>query len=243
MLMKGLVVAACILLLIAGCSRPTGSAAQAGGKSVEGYSMETVRLMTADNVTLVGSYYDAPGDGIILLHQFQRNRQSWDSFAKELQQQGLAAIAIDLRGHGESEGNLQAFTDQDFQAMLQDAEAAATFLQKREKRIGAIVGASIGANTALRYSAIHKTPAVLLSPGLTYHGIDINDTTSNAPTLIIAAKSDNYAYTSSVELDRNNLFGEHRLLVIKGNKHGTDMLPEPGVTKTMLDFVQNETKR
>jgi alpha-beta hydrolase superfamily lysophospholipase len=218
-------------------------AAPIGEGMEQGFTKERITLTTGDHVQLIGSYYDAPGDGVILLHQFQRNRESWDPFAKELQQRGLAAIAIDLRGHGESEGSLQAFSDQDFQAMLQDAEAAATFLQKREKRVGAIVGASIGANTALRYSSVHKTPAVLLSPGLTYHGIDINDTTSNAPTLIVAAKGDDYAYSSSVELERNNLFGEHRLLVVKGSQHGTDMLSEPGVAEAMLDFLQNETKR
>ena len=206
-------------------------------------SIERVSLTTEDNVSLVASYYDAPGDAVILLHQYQRNRTTWDAFAKALQRRGVASIAVDFRGHGDSQGVLASFLDADFQAMLKDADAAAVYVQGRGKHVVVIVGASIGANTAFRYSAQHKTPAALLSPGLEYHGIDINDTTSTAATLIIVAKGDSYAFSSSQELDRNNLFGPHQLVVVDGNKHGTDLLTDPAVTDALLGFLEAETKQ
>lgn len=233
-----------LLLLVVACTAPPSPSPvtiSTGGSPVNQSSIERVSFTTADNVTIIGSYYDAPGDAVILLHQLNLDRTSWDAFAKIVQQHGYAALAIDLRGHGESAGHWQTFHDEDFQAMLLDAKAASTYLQSRNKRVMAILGASIGANTAFRYSADHKTPAILLSPGLTYHGIDINNVTSTAATLIIVSQGDTYAATSSQELEKNNLFGAHTLLIIPGNKHGTAMLPEPGVEDAMLSFLANNT--
>jgi dienelactone hydrolase len=208
-------------------------------QTMQPFTKEQVTLTTEDGVSLAGSYYDAAGErSVILLHQFNLDRESWDAFAKTLQQQGFAVLAIDLRGHGASQGDRKSFTEQDFQKMLNDAEAASTLLQAKKKHVNAILGASIGANTALRYSSVHKTPAVLLSPGLDYKGIDINNVTSNASTLIIVAQDDAYSAASSRELDKNNMFGEHALKVVPGSKHGTYLLTEPGVEDAIVEFLE-----
>lgn len=205
------------------------------------YTRERVELETRDGVKLVGSFHDGGSHGIILLHQYGLDHHSYDEFARQLQEAGFSAIAIDLRGHGESQGALAAFTEKDFQAMLNDAEAAATLLQRREKRVVGIVGASIGANTALRYSGNRNEPAVLLSPGLNYHGIDIDNVTSRAPVLMIAAEDDAYSVQSSRELDENNLFGIHDLLIMPGGEHGTSLLPQ--VADHVLAFLVAHRER
>ncbi len=217
--------------------------ATVNGDEPMNYTKERVELTASDGTKLVGSYYDSDSDrGLVLLHQLDLDRSTWDAFAQQAQRDGYVAIAIDFRGHGESQGSWRSFTDKDFQDMLLDAEAAASYLQQRGKRVSAVLGASIGANTVFRYSSIHHVPAVLLSPGLAYHGIDINDTTSNASTLIVVARGDTYAYGSSVELDRNNLFGQHDLLVLPGTAHGTYLLAEGNVTAEIFGFLGKNAK-
>lgn len=84
-----------------------------------------------------------------------------------------------MRGHGKSvnqNGTFQSFTPNDFNKMKLDVKAAKQFLVTQKginpKNI-AIVGASIGANVALKYAAVDPSikAVVLLSPGLHYKGV------------------------------------------------------------------------
>jgi len=202
------------------------------------FTKERVEFVASDGIALVGNFYDATNEsGLILLHQYGLDKESWDAFARRLQRSGYASLAVDLRGHGESQGNYATFSDRDFIAMLLDAEAAAAFLRSKHKDVVAILGASIGANTAFKYGSQQKIPNVLFSPGLEYKGIDINTVTSTAPTLIVVGKRDTYSYDSSVELDTNNLHGNHELVVLDTDKHGTFLLDEPGVQDKVLAFL------
>lgn len=198
--------------------------------------MELVELQAQDKTLLAGALYKSGKSGIILLHQYRQDKESWSEFATALQQIGHTVLAIDLRGHGKSQGKYEAFIDKNFQDMLLDAQAAAKFLRSKGCKIVAIMGASIGANTAFRFSADNNIPAVLLSPGLLYHGIDINDVTSRAPTLTIVAKEDEYSMQSSKELDENNMLGRHELFIVEGKEHGTDMLPN--CKERILEFLK-----
>ena len=64
-----------------------------------------IRLTTADGIGIIGTYYPAQTDiapAVLLLHGLGQTRTDWTAFARLLQQNGIAALAIDLRGHGES---------------------------------------------------------------------------------------------------------------------------------------------
>jgi len=197
------------------------------------YSKERVEIPT-EELTLVGNYFDGGQQAIILAHQLGREKSSYDELGPRLVAEGYTALALDFRGHGESKG--RAREDADFVAMLHDIEGVARFLQQKGKKVAAVIGASIGANTVFRYSSNHNTPAILLSPGLNYKGIDINDITSRAATLLITARQDEYSLQSSTELNENNLFGTHTLLVEEGEVHGTDLLPK--VTDQIIRFLE-----
>ena len=200
---------------------------------------EEVSLITEDKVRLAATYYEASGEeAVILLHQLNKDRRSWEEFARQLQQRGYAVLAIDFRGHGESEGDWRRFGKEEFRAMLKDVMAGAAFLHEMGRVVSGVVGASIGANTAFRYSSLEKVPAVLLSPGLNYRGIDINDVTSTAPTLVIAAEGDEYSARSARELDENNLFGEHQLLIVPGSEHGTGLLGTRAIEEAITTFLE-----
>lgn len=140
--------------------------------------MERVELKTEDNVAIVGGYYspeNASSRGLLLLHMMPADRASWRIFAEKMQAKGFHVLAIDLRGHGESQGGpdgYKRFSDSGHQASRWDAEAGADFLRTRGAAEIYLGGASIGANLALQYLAEHPeaNAAFLLSPGLDYRG-------------------------------------------------------------------------
>lgn len=213
-----------------------------GSGSMDRFTKEQVTLTTGDGVRIAATFYDTKGEkAVILLHQLNHDRHTWDGFAQAIQRAGYSAIALDFRGHGESESEWKRFTEKEFVAMIEEPNAAATFLRSRGKRVVAILGASIGANTAFRYSSTYKLPAVLLSPGLDYKGIDINNITSTAPTLIVVAEGDEYSASSAAEIEENNLFGTHQLRLVEGEAHGTYLLAEPGVSDAVRAFLDATT--
>ena len=65
-----------------------------------------VELKASDGTLLKASYFAAakPGPGVLLLHQFNRTRKSWDEVAAQLAAAGIHTLTLDLRGYGESGG-------------------------------------------------------------------------------------------------------------------------------------------
>ena len=67
---------------------------------------QRVEFKTDDGVTIVGDYYPPTGPeaapAAILLHMYRQDRTTWKPLVGPLHGAGFAALAIDLRGHGES---------------------------------------------------------------------------------------------------------------------------------------------
>ncbi|GEM_PF-4356751 len=65
-----------------------------------------VDLTAPDGVKLKATYFSAaaPGPGLILLHQCNRQRKVWDDLASRMAAAGLNVVTVDLRGYGDSEG-------------------------------------------------------------------------------------------------------------------------------------------
>lgn len=117
-------------------------------------------LKTIDNKKIAANLYkvENPKGWLILIHMMPAAKESWKKFAEEMRESGYESLAIDLRGHGESEGGpdgYQKFSDEEHQNGIYDLEAAWEFLKsagaKPEKT--ALIGASIGANLALEFIA------------------------------------------------------------------------------------------
>lgn len=153
--------------------------------------MERIVFQTADRVAIVGDFLMAPPPAggsiraVLLLHMMPADRKSWHKLQEALHDRGVASLAIDLRGHGESlvqDGrrlDYRAFDDEQHQGYLEDVRAALSWLRSRgfEERQVLLVGASIGANAALAIAAEKSAiPAVaLLSPGENFRGIATYD--------------------------------------------------------------------
>lgn len=197
--------------------------------SSQDITWQPIELNTAyDDITIVGDFYVADSDkGVILLHMLDGSREDWRDFAQNLQSSGYNVLAIDLRGHGGSYGDWHDFNEDQFNHMTLDVDAARKALGKfGVSRIG-IIGASLGANVAVKYAAGQPSikTIVLLSPGLDYKGVETGDAIAKyeGPVFIAASKGDTQSYDGSNEL-YSKVPGKKQLQVYEGSNHGTDML-------------------
>jgi len=147
-------------------------------------SSQKISIESPDKTVIVGSFFESSkpsSHAVLLLHQWQSDRHSFDEFAKRMQATGFNVLSIDGRGFGESTKTVDGKavaperTDEAVKAMLDDVGAAVDFLSKQKNvdpdRIG-IVGASYGSSLAIIYAADHPNikSVALLSPGLNYFG-------------------------------------------------------------------------
>lgn len=202
---------------------------------------QRVRFTSADGIELAATYYPTGRDQsptLLLLHMLGSDRESWREFALDGQRQGYSSLALDIRGHGESGG------ERDFARMDDDVDAALTWLGTEtgsDMNNIAILGASIGANLALRAGAAHPelVAVVLLSPGLDYRGITTAEALAGfggRPLLVVVADGDSYAAESSARLQADAAQGE--LWRLSGSAHGTTLLNQNRtLSRDILDWL------
>jgi pimeloyl-ACP methyl ester carboxylesterase len=100
-----------------------------------------------DGVRLHARDWGGAGQAVVLLHGLASNARIWDGVAPRLAGAGLRVVALDQRGHGESE---QPDAGYDFPSACRDLETALAGLGLERP---VVVGHSWGANVALRYTA------------------------------------------------------------------------------------------
>jgi hypothetical protein len=79
-----------------------------------------VDLTAADGTPLKGTYFGAgaPGPGVLLLHQSNRDRTSWESLAAQMAGAGINTLTLDMRGFGESGGEKRGRAPDDVDVAL-----------------------------------------------------------------------------------------------------------------------------
>lgn len=114
-----------------------------------GPTAQPVGLVASDGVTLSASFLpgSVPGaPGILFLHGVKSSRNQFLSQAKWLNSRGYAILAIDFRGHGESQQVDRSF------GYLESRDAHAAFDWLQEHQHGApigVIGTSLGGAAAL----------------------------------------------------------------------------------------------
>jgi pimeloyl-ACP methyl ester carboxylesterase len=134
---------------------------------------DLVSFTMSDGVKLVGEIYGEPGNPTILLaHGGGQTRYAWASVAKRLGAAGWRALAIDLRGHGDSDWASDAnYSHERYGVDLVELAAA---MGSRP----VVVGASLGGNSAMLAAgsfgkdAFRALVLVDVTPKLDKKGVD-----------------------------------------------------------------------
>src|SRR5438552_17489818 len=83
-------------------------------------AQRVIDLKAPDGTIRKASYFAAakPGPGVLLFHQSNRTRKSWDDVAAKLAAAGINILTVDMPGHGETGGKWRADLDTAFQFLV-----------------------------------------------------------------------------------------------------------------------------
>jgi len=216
---------------------------------------EKVTLITADGYRIIGTYTKGRGgSGVVLLHMYRNDRNSWQPLVRELVSRGISSIAIDMRGHGESRLNPQGADDSKlvlardsafFNSMHLDAEAAVRYLLEQgitHDKIG-VVGASVGCSVAVQTATLGEVPVsavVLMTPGTNYLGISTMEHIKSWPgiPLLILSSEEEEGRGAAIIYEQLKEKGAVLKTFEEENIHGTNMFGQvDGVEKLISDWL------
>jgi dienelactone hydrolase len=184
-------------------------------------SLETIRAITSSAAEMLGwqdrigaivplkaTYFAAarPGPGVLLLHQINRDRKSWDAVAAQLAAAGMNALTLDLRGFGESGTPLNKLTDAErskYQhAWPDDVDAAFGYLSSQPGVVHTLIGVGGAGWLGVLYSvdAARRHPEqirslVLISGETLRDGLQFLHQASRLPELFVFSDDDEYPPT------------------------------------------------
>lgn len=240
---------------------------------VEGPVTQEVSFPSADGLLVSATYRSpcgtAPRPVVVLAHQLCRDRSEWAAWVRVLLARDIATLAIDLRGHGQSrtwpDGSTRDLCEhardlvvssamQDvpvvalYAPMANDLRAAVAWVRRECKATAiALVGSSIGANSALVVAADDPSVSavVALSPGLDTRGIKTEKAVvalGDRPVWLEAAEDDPGGAATLRQLARENVLV--RTVIWPTGGHGNDMLvAHPEELAALVDFVVAHLER
>ena len=213
-----------------------------------------VDITSADGTVLKGSYYDPgqPGPGMLLVHQCNMDRTSWESLAGSLSAAGIHVLTFDLRGFGETPGEGLVSPDSFPRLMQQsppDVDAAYAYLlaqdgvdAARTGVGGASCGVALTSDLATRnpdvkaFLALSGFPSdaaqehIAMTPGLAVFGAaaDADDLTPGVHEVIKAA----------VEGSKNE---KSMAKIYGGTEHGLPMFGKnPDLEPAIVDWLKGQ---
>jgi len=205
-----------------------------------------VSLTTPDGFILKGTLaipaQAGPRPVVLLAHPFNADSSGWKVLLDDLAARGIATLALDLRGHGQStiKGGATVAVTEDFKAssaavgfdrIPADLAQAAAWVRKQPRidahRLG-LAGSSLGAYAALVASASIRPVAVLaLSPAGGWGDepalrLARAVETAKAAVFVMAAEDDPDALKNANAI--KGIFGVYARIA-PGKEHGFDYLP------------------
>lgn len=210
-------------------------------------------FITNDKTRLMADIYAAPGEKahpcVILLHQLGRTSADMVPLVAPLLAEGFTVVNLDMRGHGTSQDRLTGtvpytkFTAADWEQLPYDLRVVLrnmVTVPNIDVQKFALIGASIGANASIMQArlASNVEAAVLISPGLEYHGLKPAESMAkyHKPVLLIAAKDDAYSADSATKLSKMNT--KSSLDLIPRGGHGSQLLAaHPELAKQIATWL------
>ena len=219
-------------------------------------SFKEVAFLTQDSLRISASYKYPELKGqkvpaVILIHQGRSSRKEWLALpiTNKLIQEGYAVLVYDIRLHGtsQSDGEFSDLYNNPKRAPY-DLQAAIGFLQQDAlidaQRIG-VMGASIGGNLA-SVSASSKSYGVKSVISLSAKVSAVQNLSGRKKKLsfknafYIASEGEQDGKRAAWAKDLFRLTsGERKVVIAKGNKHGSFILKEnPSMDKDILAWFK-----
>ena len=194
-----------------------------------------VTFTAADGFTLQGTFHSAAkgGPGILLLHQCNADRRSYDELAVMLNNAGYNVLSFDFRDFGGSRGGQYTDFSSQRQAMVEkmpgDVDAALEFLTSQNTVIAralGVVGGSCGVNQAIQASRRHPDvrTLVLLSGGTNPDGEAHVKASRQLPIFGVASEEDGSAPASIQKIVGLSAHPDSRIEMLKNAGHAAEML-------------------
>jgi len=169
-----------------------------------------VDLKAGDGTLLKATYFPAthPGPGVLLLHQVNRERKSWDSLAGRLAAAGINTLTLDMRGHGESGGTPYeklppAEIGKSWRGFPADIELALQYLVSQPGVNRDVIGLGgaglLGVDNSVLIASQHsaQVKSLALISGETFRdGLQFMRQASQLPGLFVVADGDEYPPTA-----------------------------------------------
>jgi dienelactone hydrolase len=168
-----------------------------------------LELKASDGTLLKATYFATAtsGPGVLLLHQVNRTRKSWDDLAAQLVAAGINTLTLDLRGYGESGGiPEEKVPDAEWVQVSNlyygDLDTAFQYLNSQPgvKRdvIGVAGAGALGVGRSVRVARQHAAEVkslVLLSGEVGQDGLQFLHQAWQLPELFVFSDDDEYPPT------------------------------------------------
>jgi len=230
------------LILVAAALRP------AGGEPVTG---TPAGIPAPDGTKLAATYYsgDKPGPGLLLLHQCNKDRSSWNTLAEKLANAGFHVLTVDYRGYGESGG--KRHLDLPAQERVRvtndiwpgDVDAAFAYLRAQPgvQQVYGAGGASCGVNQSIQLSKRHPEvkSLVLLSGNADKASRQHLSSRTSPPLFIAAADDDGGVVEFMAWIDASSGNPANRFDEYKTGGHGTELFaPHPELQSEIVAWYE-----
>ncbi len=240
------------LLIVFGNSVSTPSAAAtaestsaATGQATGLASGQPERIKMADGLQMVALYYPSILSGrqapvVLLLHGVNGSKAQWNPLIPALLDQGYSVLAVDLRGFGETGGQIN------WKRAEADVATMLSWLRGIPSINGdeiAIMGASIGANLALRGCANDDKcrVAIALSPGVEFYGITTDDAIQKMgkkAVLLVAGQIDT-ASAQGVKKLGSLAMGNVMVRLYSSGSHAFELFKYDDLIPTILQWLKS----
>jgi dienelactone hydrolase len=199
-------------------------------------------LDAPDGTKLAATYFPSavPGPGILLLHQCNRERSTWEGVAAKLAKKGFHVLTMDYRGYGESGGprNLELPLPERVRLSNDvwpgDVDVAFNWLRSQKGVKGdtfGAAGASCGVDQSIKLSKRHpevKSLVLLAGPTNREGRRHLHDSRDRLPIFVSAAEDDQGAVPQMDWTFASSGNPTSRFVTYATGGHGTDMFkPHP----------------
>jgi pimeloyl-ACP methyl ester carboxylesterase len=203
---------------------------------------EEVAFVTTDGVTLAATLFGEGEVAVLLLHMGAggATQRSWHPFARDLAARGFAALTLDFRGVGRSEGRLQT------NRLIYDARAAFEFLRGRGYHHVICMGASMGGTSCMRLALDVEIEGLVVLASTTSTGDPNTVTTEDMarltmPKLFIVGSRDSLVVVDDMKKMYRSCPAPKELVIYNQASHGTALFATSDgdrLRQKLLDFVE-----